>query len=156
MQNDPLQQLKDVHLPPDPSWWPPAVGWWLLAIALIGLLVWLIIKAWKAYTLRQPIRAARAALANLNAQASSPLQYATEANAILKRLLVHALGRQHYAPLSGPAWLSALDQESGSQDFSQGPGQALGEVRFARQADIDPDALHQSVSNLLSRLKVNP
>ena len=41
MQSDPLQQLRDVHLPPDPSWWPPAPGWWILAavIAVIILLV---------------------------------------------------------------------------------------------------------------------
>lgn len=36
--------LRDIHLPPDPSWWPPAPGWWgligvlLLAIAAAVLL----------------------------------------------------------------------------------------------------------------------
>jgi hypothetical protein len=32
--------LRDIHLPPDPTWWPPAPGWWLLAaLASLALLV---------------------------------------------------------------------------------------------------------------------
>lgn len=31
--------LRDIHLPPDPSWWPPAPGWWLSALLLAALLL---------------------------------------------------------------------------------------------------------------------
>ena len=27
--------LRDLHLPGEPSWFPPAPGWWLLAVLLI-------------------------------------------------------------------------------------------------------------------------
>src|SRR5262249_43714601 len=42
--------LRDIHLPPDPSWWPPAPGWWLLAIALLVLAAFAIrtlVRAWR-------------------------------------------------------------------------------------------------------------
>jgi len=32
-------QLRDIHLPPDPSWWPPAPGWWVLAVLVLAMLL---------------------------------------------------------------------------------------------------------------------
>jgi hypothetical protein len=35
--------LRDIHLPPPPSWWPLAPGWWALAVLIlvaIGLGLW--------------------------------------------------------------------------------------------------------------------
>ena len=154
MEVDPLQQLRDVHLPIDPSWWPPAIGWWLLAGLAIGLLVWGLRLAWSAYTSRAPIRAARRAYANLYQQFSATQcsieNYIAGANQLLKRLLVHALKRPKYAALSGTAWLQVLDIESQSNDFTQGSGQALGDIRFQRQPQVDAQALHDSLLNLLS------
>lgn len=47
-------QLRDIHLPPAPSWWPLAPGWWALtALALLGLaaIAWL----WRRHR-RQQLR----------------------------------------------------------------------------------------------------
>ena len=38
MPQDPLSQLRDIHLPEPVSWWPPAPGWWILAIIILAIL----------------------------------------------------------------------------------------------------------------------
>ena len=37
---NPLDQLRDIHLPEPISWWPLAPGWWLLIIIALALMVW--------------------------------------------------------------------------------------------------------------------
>ena len=44
---NPQLQLRDIHLPAEPSWWPPAPGWWLLAILLILAAVLLTRWIWR-------------------------------------------------------------------------------------------------------------
>ena len=47
---DPLANLRDIHLPTMPGFWPPAIGWWLLVIATIitvSLIIFRIYKYWK-------------------------------------------------------------------------------------------------------------
>ena len=48
---DPLQ-LRDIHLPADPGWWPPAPGWWLLAAVLVALLAWAVVFGWRRVQVR--------------------------------------------------------------------------------------------------------
>ncbi|MGV6806815.1 MAG: DUF4381 domain-containing protein [bacterium] len=40
---NPLDQLRDIHLPDPVAWWPPAPGWWLLGI-VIAILILLCVR----------------------------------------------------------------------------------------------------------------
>ena len=134
MQSDPLQQLRDVHAPIDPSWWPPAPGWWVLASALIGCLVWLSWRMWSAWRRGAPLRAARKIHQNYcNALGSGEIDIPTYlhlSNELLKRVLVRGYRQYRFAPLSGDRWLHELDRLSKSDAFTCGPGKALGDNRF--------------------------
>lgn len=50
-----LNQLKDVHLPLTPSWWPPAIGYWL-GLALLLLIVILVVGIYKRGQQRRLIK----------------------------------------------------------------------------------------------------
>lgn len=155
--DDPLQQLRDIHLPADPSWWPPAPGWWLLALlalaALTGALWWLL-QAWR---LRRPRRLARQLLKALEERHGlgelSDAAYVHEVNEVLKRLLVRGLRRPGVAALQGEGWLRWLDAEARSRDFTTGPGRVLGEARFQRAFDVDAEALARTAGRLCRRIR---
>ena len=39
MEQDPLSQLRDIHIPPPEGFWPPAPGWWFVLLLVIGLAI---------------------------------------------------------------------------------------------------------------------
>jgi hypothetical protein len=156
MQPDVLAQLRDIHLPAPPLWWPPAPGWWiaaaatLLAVALLG-----------RYLLRYrqrgaPIRMSQRLLAELYQDYErgnrGPLSFVNACNELLKRLLIHALADADARPASGEAWLELLDHHSATNQFTQGPGRALGSERFRPDQNIDVPALHQVLTDFLRKV----
>ncbi|MBM4203669.1 MAG: DUF4381 domain-containing protein [Gammaproteobacteria bacterium] len=153
MQDDPLSRMRDVHLPDAPGWWPPALGWWLLAaliLLLVGIGVYSLVKRRRR---EAPRRQALAELERLNDNVRSGALPAAEAihaaNALLKRLWVHVDHDVSIAALTGDAWLAYLDGQSGSTAFSRGPGQVLGSARFASGANMFDPALVSLLRTLL-------
>lgn len=100
--------LRDIHLPADPAWWPPAVGWWLLLAVLLaaGAFAWLRWRRWRADRVR------RAALASLDAIAArcgdDPARLLPEISVWLRRVALSVGERRELAALTGDSWLAAL------------------------------------------------
>ncbi|MEZ5597107.1 MAG: DUF4381 domain-containing protein [Pseudomonadales bacterium] len=143
MQDDPLAQLRDIHLPADPGWWPPAPGWWLLAALLLISLTVIGRALLKRHRAGRPHREALAVIdAALAAHARGGMPAAdciNTCNAVLKRLWVHVDGNPSVAALSGDAWLQYLDARAGTTAFMEGPGHVLGDERFAAAPpEVDP------------------
>lgn len=105
---DPLAQLRDIHLPDTGGIWPPAPGWWLLAIlCAVGLVVAVILwrrqrrnTAWR--------REARRLMADLEARASKTPEWFSELNALLKRVARRSHTGQHPQAMSGEQWITFL------------------------------------------------
>jgi hypothetical protein len=153
----PLQQLRDLHLPPAPAFWPPAPGWWLigvLALVLISVLAW---RTVHYYRYRRPYRNALAALERLRQATergdTGERDAADSINALLKRALIHGAGRSDAAPLTGDAWLRYLDRILGDDLFSNGAGAALGNARFAPGFSFDAVAVCTAARRVIVALQ---
>ncbi|ROP76749.1 uncharacterized protein DUF4381 [Stenotrophomonas rhizophila] len=123
--------LRDVQLPPSPSWWPPAPGWWLVfaAIMLVVAAIW----AWQW----RRRRARQRWLDLFDAQVSQAGSPVLEVAAIAE--LLRRAARQ-YQPgaerLQGDAWLAFLDEKN-SRAFSEGDGALLLDGGYRPSVDAE-------------------
>ncbi len=135
-----LSQLRDIHLPPPVSWWPPAPGWWALTALLLlalGLGLWLLRR-------RRRNRWRRRALAEL-----TQLRTADDAlllrglSVLLRRVAISRFPQAEVAALTGEAWLEFLDLTLGDDDsaFRSGAGRVLIVGPYAAAAEVDAPAL---------------
>ncbi len=163
MAAEQLQQLRDIHVPAAPPWWPPAPGWWLAALILTAAAAWLAWRAYSGYRRRRPLRQAQRLYASLYQRyrqgEMSRRAYLHETNELIKRVLIHGLGEHRARRASGETWLALLDAHLGTAEFSSGPGRALGNRRFRPESAAQPapeddsvNELHRLVERLLQQL----
>jgi hypothetical protein len=111
--------LRDVHVPPSPSWWPLAPGWWLVLGAVLLLVVG--IGVWRLRRRRRQLAWQRWF------DATGTVQSPAEQVAAMSERLRRAARRLDPSAdrLQGEAWLRFLDGERGDHAFSQGAGRLL-------------------------------
>ena len=154
---DPEQlPLRDLHLPPEISWWPLAPGWWAVLAILAAGLVWLLYQSLQRWRAGRPRRAALRQLLLLNKeyQASGNIQWlGIELSALLRRAMLAYAPRSEIAGLTGRSWLRWLDRDLNESLFSAGPGQMLESLPYRRpelgEQDLDVDGLINAVRQRL-------
>ena len=134
--------LHDILAAPAPGFWPPAPGWWILAVLILGVVTvigWRLITVWRRRRQRAHI------LAELDTLATdSPGQVASRVSTLLRRVALMCFTRREVAPLSGDAWLAFLDRTGGNGDFFNGAGKVLATAPYSsaqQVTDSDKDAL---------------
>ncbi|MEO8671844.1 MAG: DUF4381 domain-containing protein [Tahibacter sp.] len=133
-------QLRDIHLPPEPSWWPPAPGWWLLALLLVGAMMWLGFKLRRRLRRRRRDRSILAELARYRSEWTNHRNDATalaELSAFLRRL--SRAVNPASAVLANPAWIEFLDRHG--DGFAGKPAEGLLESAFQKNPNVDIDRL---------------
>lgn len=124
-----LSQLRDIHLPEPVSWWPPAPGWWAVAIACIVLpLLVMLLRRW--HRARRWRREACAAIAQLRQQHRQRPETGREVVArlsvLMRRVATTRFPADEVASLNGEPWLQFLDRQSKKgHTFQQGAGRLL-------------------------------
>jgi hypothetical protein len=141
---DPLEQLRDIHMPEAIGWWPLAPGWWMLAVLILGLIVAAIV--WRVLRHRR-LAYKREALAQWQAiharflDDKDTARLLADLAVLLKRTCITRYGRDETAGLAGEQWLAFLDQTGKCTAFSQGAGRVLVSERFTSHPQVDGPAL---------------
>lgn len=142
-----LESLRDIHLPSEPMLWPPAPGWWLVALFLLLLTgLWLL----RRHLRRRPLRAALLEL-ELLAKISEPVPFASGVSRLLRRYACWRYPDAGVAALTGAAWLQFLDQHGGAGQFQHGAGAVLDALPYRPDGTADQQALAMLVRDWLRR-----
>lgn len=141
---DPLAALRDIRLPHDPSWWPPAPGWWL--IGLIGLIVAaLAVPAARALLRRhramRPVVAARHKLADIESELARDGDHERALRRLSMLLRRYLLAR---FPGAGPAALSGRQWAKYLASVTHGAGYSDDELEVLLEAPYRPGAADAS------------
>jgi len=116
-----LAQLKDIHLPDPVSWWPLAIGWWVLislGACVLALLLWWL---WQYYRAGAAKREALRLLAcyEVEAQtASNTAPLCAQVSELLRRVAIAYYPREKAAALSGREWTAFLNTHSKGLNFN--------------------------------------
>ncbi len=119
MNPDLLSQLRDIHAAPAAPWWPPAPGWWLLAFAVLLLLIWLGRLVLASYRVRRRRKQILAWVDHLNTTTDPSLEpqaYLATLNRIFKLVALRAFPAQHCAQLAGSDWTEFLREKMQGTD----------------------------------------
>ena len=118
-----LAQLADIHLPEPVSYWPPAIGWWILAAIALVLLV-ILFRKYASRARQQKI--CQYAVAELQrcydsySQADpansdqSKLDYVNQFNTVVRRVALVHYPQANAASLDGASWVDFIRQKGES------------------------------------------
>ena len=160
---NPLDRLEPLIAPAPIGWWPPAPGWWLLAL-LLPLLLWGLVLLLRRLTKQTETPASerldparQAALAELERLAKP--YYGVEAgpwlqqlNTLLKRLCRQRYPDSHSHTLSSRAWLAFLDNRCPAAGLTR--WMILVEGAYRPQCRLDDkaiDGLNQAVATWIRK-----
>ena len=154
-----VEGLRALHVPAEPSWWPPAPGWWILTFALLTLCLWLV---WFIHKLRMQRRWKREALSEYRRITALPghtdelrVQQLQLCSLLLRRISLALCTRTDVAGTTGEQWLGQLDALSDTSAFTKGVGRLVADAPYRAHAISESDmrALFALVNSTIRRAK---
>lgn len=146
MNPDLLSQLRDIHTAAPVPWWPPAPGWWVLALLLLFFLGWLGRRLLARYRVRQRRKQMLGWIDHLNENINpqrDPQAYLSTLNRIFKLVALRAFPDRQCAAMAGQEWVNFL-----IENMEQSPAAESLEVLAAGPYDPSPNFDPELMSEL--------
>jgi hypothetical protein len=142
---NPLDQLKDIHLPQTVSYWPPAWPWWVLVLTIIAACAFIIWhkkrQAWRKHAIQQ--------LESFNWE--QPNHAYRDVNKLLKQICIHKIDKTS-ANLSGETWLNFLDSKI-KQPIFMSELKPFAHILDEPNIQMDPMALKDAAKRWIRKVK---
>lgn len=144
-----LAQLADIHLPAEISFWPPAFGWWILALLLLIAGSFATRKLYEKAEQRKACQNALAELENClerldeDAGQKKLLRYVNDVNSVLRRVALVKFPESNPGSLVGETWIAFIRRTGNSSQLDDQLSAALSHGRFRKRIEVDSQALNQ-------------
>lgn len=112
-QQDPLAQLRDIHVPSDVNVWPLDWGWWCLIVVVITT-TFFTVRA--IYRHIRHTKAKKHALQVLKTISIEDKDWPQSLNTLLKRVALSYYPQSDVASLHGNAWFTFLTNQCGANE----------------------------------------
>lgn len=150
-----LQQLKDIHLPPEIHSWPTAPGWIILVLLSSCLLIYLIYIGFNHHKRKKTVKFAIEKLKQLKNIANDNtenMNIAIEISTLIRRTALYYFNRNDIAGLTGNAWLEFLNQSGNTRQFTDGIGRLLIDAPYSKHVNTDLASLFDLTQAWLSSI----
>jgi len=146
--------LRDIHLPDAISWWPPAIGWWILLALIIAAFVF-VPKLYRRMTYTPLNKVANITFQNIVTEYkknNNESIFVIETSQFLRQTAMSYCGRDKVAQLTGDKWVQALNGITEQDYFSDEIKQTLVNAPYQKTISIDAEQLINTVQNWLAKL----
>jgi hypothetical protein len=135
--NPSAPDLRDIHVPAAPGWWPPAPGWWIVGACVLLALVLVAVRGFRMLARRRWRRRVREEFDRLvsSPDTADPVARVAAVSRLLRRVTL--VIDPQAAALPAEAWLAFLDARMPGDEspFHRGAGRALVDLPYRRSDD---------------------
>jgi hypothetical protein len=154
----PIQDLpiRDIHFPQEISWFPPAIGWWLLII-FVPIVSYFLIMLIQRLLQKTAIKEAKKLLKQLQINENlTPLEKVIALSSLLRRVAISLDSKANVGGLTGRAWLDYLDSSIKDAPFKNGVGRCLADAPYQKTlpSNVDLTALFDLAKTWLNAQKI--
>ena len=146
-QTAPKLELRDIHLPGDPSFWPLAPGWWVLIVIACVIAYFVYKKIKQINAIKHTNKLLQDELLTIETnfgQHNDKHQLATDISELLNRFVKYILKDAMATSLTGKQWIDYLNNRVQTNVFDKHQKE-LTQAQYTPEIDYDAESLIATV-----------